>query len=98
MALNAYVTSRDRLVSLQQYVESSDSTREAYAKQFSLGQRTLLDLLNAENEYFNARLSFLSGQYTEVASVFRVFAEMGQLLAALQIALPAEGSAPSRRR
>ena len=98
MALNAYVTSRDRLVSLQQYVESSDSTREAYAKQFSVGQRTLLDLLNAENEYFNARLSFLSGQYTEVASVFRVFAGMGQLLAALQIALPAEGSAPSGGR
>jgi len=98
MALNAYVTSRDRLVSLQQYVESSDSTREAYAKQFSVGQRTLLDLLNAENEYFNARLSFLSGQYTELTSVFGVFAGMGQLLAALQIALPAEGSAPSGGR
>ena len=98
IALNAYVTTRDRLVSLQQYVESSDSTRAAYAKQFSIGQRTLLDLLNAENEYFNARLSFLSGQYTELASVFGVFAGMGQLLAALQIALPPEGGAPSGGR
>jgi outer membrane protein, adhesin transport system len=92
LAFNAYFTSRDRLISLQQYVESSDATREAYAKQFSIGQRTLLDLLNAENEYFNARLSFLAGQYTELASVFRVFAGMGQLLAALQIALPVEGT------
>jgi len=98
IALNAYVTTRDRLVSLQQYVESSDSTRAAYGKQFSIGQRTLLDLLNAENEYFNARLTFLSGQYTELTSVFGVFAGMGQLLAALQIALPAEGGAPSGGR
>ena len=98
IALNAYITTRDRLVSLRQYVESSDSTRAAYAKQFSIGQRTLLDLLNAENEYFNARLSFLSGQYTELASVFGVFAGMGQLLAALQIALPPEGGAPSGGR
>jgi adhesin transport system outer membrane protein len=98
IALNAYVTTRDRLVSLQQYVESSNSTRAAYAKQFSIGQRTLLDLLNAENEYFNARLSFLSGQYTELASVFGVFAGMGQLLATLQIALPPEGGAPSGGR
>jgi adhesin transport system outer membrane protein len=98
IALNAYVTTRDRLVSLRQYVESSDSTRAAYAKQFSIGQRTLLDLLNAENEYFNARLTFLSGQYTELTSVFGVFAGMGQLLAALQIALPAEGGAPSGGR
>ena len=98
IALNAYITTRDRLVSLRQYVESSDSTRAAYAKQFSIGQRTLLDLLNAENEYFNARLTFLSGQYSELASVFGVFAGMGQLLAALQIALPAEGGAPSGGR
>jgi hypothetical protein len=40
----------------------------------------------------------LSGQYTELASVFGVFAGMGQLLAALQIALPPEGGAPSGGR
>ena len=90
LAFNAYLTARDRLDFLRQYVESSGATREAYAKQFSIGQRTLLDLLNAENEYFSARFSYVSGDYAELASMFRIFAAMGQLLNALQVALPAE--------
>ncbi|WP_244110723.1 TolC family protein, partial [Burkholderia anthina] len=41
-AYNAYVTARDRLVVLKQYVDSSASTREAYLLQFGIGQRSLL--------------------------------------------------------
>jgi len=90
LAFNAYITARDRLVALTQYVEASGATREAYAKQFSIGQRTLLDLLNSENEYFNARIDLLTGQYLELASHFRVFAGMGLLLDTLGIAAPVE--------
>jgi adhesin transport system outer membrane protein len=74
-------------------VNSGEATREAYALQFSVGRRTLLDLLNAENEYYNARITYLSGQYAELASQYRLFAGMGQLLDTLQIALPIEAAA-----
>jgi adhesin transport system outer membrane protein len=87
-AYNANVTARDRLGLLRQYVDASAATRESYAKQFSIGQRTLLDLLNAENEYFNARLAYTTGQYAQLASAFRIFAGMGQLLGQLRISLP----------
>ncbi|MGO4159006.1 TolC family outer membrane protein [Cupriavidus sp. YAF13] len=93
LAFNAYLTSRDRLVVLKQYVSAGAATREAYALQFSIGQRTLLDLLNAENEYYNARIAYLSGQYTEQASLFRLFAGMGQLLDTLHVTLPIEAVA-----
>ncbi len=89
-AYNAYVTARDRLVVLKQYVDSSASTREAYLLQFGIGQRSLLDLLNAENEYYSARIDYISGQYAEVASAYRVFAGMGQLLDTLHVARPAQ--------
>ena len=96
-AYNANVTARERLDLLRQYVDASAATRESYAKQFSIGQRTLLDLLNAENEYFNARLAYSTGQYAQLASAFRIFAGMGQLLSQLRITLPIDAIKVSGR-
>jgi adhesin transport system outer membrane protein len=92
-AFNAYRTARDRTIVLKQYVDSSAATREAYALQFSIGQRSLLDLLNAENEYYVARIDYISGQYAQAASAYRVFAGMGQLLETLHVALPPQAIA-----
>ncbi|WP_011295750.1 TolC family outer membrane protein [Cupriavidus necator] len=90
-AYNAHLTSKDRVVLLGQYVEASDATRVSYGKQFRIGQRSLLDLLNAENEYFSARTAYITAQYTEIASQYRILAGMGLLLATLQVSLPEEG-------
>jgi adhesin transport system outer membrane protein len=90
LAYNANATARDRLGLLEQYVAASAATRESYMKQFSIGQRTLLDLLNAENEYFNARLAYITGQYAQLTSAFQILSSMGQLLSQLEIALPAD--------
>ncbi|MBP0624724.1 TolC family outer membrane protein [Cupriavidus consociatus] len=90
LAYNAYRTAQDRLVSLRQYVQASDATRVSYGRQFRIGQRSLLDLLNAENEYFSARTAYVAGQYTELASQYRILAGMGLLLATLQVAPPSE--------
>jgi adhesin transport system outer membrane protein len=92
LAFNAYLTARERIGMLKQYADSSEATRAAYAEQYRIGQRTLLDLLNAENEYFTARSSYATGQYTALATIYRVFAGMGQLLSALQIGSPAAAS------
>jgi outer membrane protein, adhesin transport system len=92
LAWNGRLSARERLVALRQYVESSDITRDAYLKQFNIGQRTLLDLLISEADYYNARLAYVTGQYTELASAFRIQAGMGQLLKTLQIAMPVEAS------
>ena len=43
----------------QQHVEYSYETVRAYKQQFTLGQRTLLDVLNTENELFEARKSLI---------------------------------------
>ncbi|SOY67482.1 Type I secretion outer membrane protein, TolC/prtF family [Cupriavidus taiwanensis] len=90
LAYNAYRTAQERLASLQQYVQASDATRVAYGRQFRIGQRSLLDLLNAENEYFSARTAYVTGQYTELASQYRILAGMGLLLATLNVAPPSE--------
>ena len=88
LAYNAYATGRDRVPSLARYVKSSDATRAAYAQQFAIGQRTLLDLLDAENEYFTARTTETTGRYIQLSAKYRVLNAMGQLLATLEVKAP----------
>jgi len=85
LAYNAYATARDRLPSLERYVRASDATRVAYAQQFNIGQRTLLDMLDAENEYFTSRTTQLNGQFIELGARYRVLNAMGALLNTLDV-------------
>ena len=88
VAHNAYNTARERLPSLDRYVKSSDATRASYAQQFAIGQRTLLDLLDSENEYFTARTTHATGKYIEISAKYRVLNAMGQLLSTFDIKRP----------
>lgn len=86
LSWNALVSAEERLPSLKQHADASMSTREAYGKQFSIGQRTLLDLLDSENEYYTAASNYVSGQYVEIFARYRVLADLGQLTSVLGVA------------
>jgi adhesin transport system outer membrane protein len=88
VAHNAYTTARERLPQLERYVKASDVTRSAYSQQFAIGQRTLLDLLNAENEYFTARSTYVTGKFIEISSRYRTLNAMGMLLSSFDIKPP----------
>lgn len=85
LAYNANVTARDRMEALERYVASSVATREAYLKQFSIGQRSLLDLLNSEGEVFNARQAYTTGKFALLAGGYRVLAGMGKLVRGMTV-------------
>lgn len=74
----------------QQHVEYSYETVRAYKQQFTLGQRTLLDVLNTENELFEARKSLISTQYDELFAQYRILNATGTLLDSLKVQKPAE--------
>lgn len=59
---------------------SIENAREAYRKQFDIGQRTLLDLLDTENEYFQAKRALANTQYDIQAAYARTYAGQGELL------------------
>lgn len=88
LAYNAYATARDRLPSLDRYVKSSDATRDAYTKQFDIGQRTLLDLLDSENEFFTARTTYTTARFIEISARYRILNAMGLLLSTLDVKPP----------
>ena len=72
--LKAQMEYRDR------HQKAIESAREAYRKQFDIGQRTLLDLLDTENEYFQARRAFSNTEYDVQAAYARLYASQGELL------------------
>jgi len=96
LAYNAYATARDRIPSLDRYVKSSNATRAAYAQQFAIGQRTLLDLLDSENEYFTARSTEATGRYIQLSAKYRILNAMGQLLASLEVKAPDQAAVAER--
>ena len=96
LSWNTYVSAHERLPNLQQHAESSLATRDAYTKQFSIGQRTLIDLLDTENEYYTSTVEYVNGQYMELFARYRLMADMGHLLASLDVK-PLIESDPTQR-
>jgi len=64
---------------------AQDKTRRAYNDQFDLGQRTLLDLLDSQNEYFDTQRAYISAQADLMISQASTLSNMGLLLAAMDV-------------
>lgn len=64
---------------------AQEKVREAYRKQFDIGQRSLLDLLDTENELFQARRAYASALAEHGIAHARTHAATGTLLAALNL-------------
>lgn len=96
LAYNAFATARERLPQLERYVKASDATREAYNQQFAIGQRTLLDLLDSENEYYTARTQYLTGQFIDYSARYRILNAMGRLLTTLEVTPPEQAMVKAR--
>ncbi|WCE31058.1 TolC family outer membrane protein [Vibrio sp. SCSIO 43137] len=75
---------------LADQVDSAAETVIAYEKQYRIGKRTLLDLLNSENELFEARRAYLTASYDEQYAKYRVLNACGILLDSLLVDMPAE--------
>jgi adhesin transport system outer membrane protein len=90
VAYHALITARARLEALSDGVDAQRATRDIYAQQFDLGQRGLLDLLDAENELFNDRSNLVTATFTETFAVYRVLAVVGAMLDSLEIDRPAQ--------
>ncbi len=84
-AWSSYQYVQEQLEYLQKHVEYSYTTLEAHKKQFTLGRRTLLDLLVTENELFEARKSYVTAEQTALVAHYRIYNAMGVLLSTMRI-------------
>jgi adhesin transport system outer membrane protein len=75
----------DQVVVLDRNMIAQDKTRRAYRDQFDIGQRTLLDLLDSQNEYFDTERAYISAVTDLVVTQASTLANMGLLLASLEV-------------
>jgi len=92
LSWNANQTTRTQLEYFKAHVDSSEQAHSAYEKQFNIGQRTLLDLLDSKNELLTAQIDYANGKTDFLFSVYRILGGTGKLLWALQVPLPDEAS------
>ena len=74
-----------RLEYLKAHVESTEEVLKVYNEQLTLGKRTLLDLLDVQNELLRAKIAYVSGQYVSLLARYRVLTSTGQLLKTMGI-------------
>ncbi|HEU4460103.1 MAG TPA: TolC family outer membrane protein [Methylibium sp.] len=83
----------DQIKLLQINVASIEKARDAYRQQFDIGQRSLLDLLNAENEVYTARRALANAEHDLRIAYARTFAATNGLAGALGLSKLDTGAA-----
>ena len=78
----------------KQHQDSIENARLAYRKQYDIGQRTLLDLLDTENEYFQSRRNFTNAEMDLSTAYARTYAGQGVLLSKLGVTRTDVGDYP----
>ncbi len=76
----------ERLRYLETHRNATDRVRVAYRQQFDIGERNLLDMLDVENEYFEASRAVANAERDLSIAFARTQAGMGNLLQAMDIA------------
>lgn len=86
------VSSGERAKEFSSQAAANGEVVRAYKDQFSLDRRTLLDVLDSQNELFVSRSNTINAEFLEIFSVFRLLALKGQLLSTLGVAQPNEAA------
>ncbi len=80
-----YQTAVEQLALHEESYRYNVQTRDFYMEQFLLGQRTLLDVLDAESEVFNTATQAVTARANIVITSYRLFALAGMLMPELGI-------------
>jgi adhesin transport system outer membrane protein len=85
VAYNELRALEEQMTYLDRHQQSIGRAREAYRRQFDIGQRTLLDMLDTENEYYQARRAYVLAKREHDAAYTRALASMGVLVRTLEL-------------
>jgi outer membrane protein, adhesin transport system len=85
IAFNDRLRINSQLNYLKQHKDSTERARVAYEDQFQIGQRTLLDMLDTQNEFFQAQRAYTNGQVDYAIASARTYAGMGRILPAVGV-------------
>ena len=77
-AYTAWIASKDLIVSTQTAVDAAALSLEGVRAENSVGNRTILDILNAEQELLDAQVQLVTAQRNAYVAGFSLLAAMGR--------------------
>jgi outer membrane protein len=78
---DAWQTARSRVGSLQSQVQANELALDGVRQEALLGSRTVLDVLNAEQELLNSEVSLVRAQHDAIIAAYQVRSAVGALTA-----------------
>jgi len=72
----------------QENVGFAEVAQKGYERQFDLGRRSLLDVLDCQIELFTARRNYIESDYDQREASFRLINATGRLVKALRVDKP----------
>src|SRR6266403_5069372 len=91
-AWNGRTVTATRIAALTRQLDADRKTIAAFQKEYELGQRSLFDLLNAQNQFFNASVSLTSARSLIVFADYQLLAAMGSLTEYLKAPPPVDAA------
>lgn len=85
-------TQQEGVANLEKQVEANQQTVDVYQQQFDIGQRGLLDLLDAANDLFNSKDSLITARVFETFANYRILGAQGELVQYVGAVMPVEGT------
>ncbi|AOO64817.1 TolC family outer membrane protein [Sulfurospirillum halorespirans] len=74
-----YQSTQQRIKLLKEHTDYSKKTLDSYQQEFSIGKRDLINLLDAEGEYYSARQALATAEATLLYAKYRLLDNMGVL-------------------
>ncbi len=88
VAWNNIIKLREQLPFLREHETATSKVRTAYMQQFQIGERSLLDLLDTENELFDSRRALANAEFDLKKAEYRWLALSHQVLPAVAVTQP----------
>ncbi len=85
VAYNNVANYQSQMQWLQRHRDESNAVVKAYADQFDIGRRSLLDVLDSENEAFQANRTYTNAQYDLKVAQLQTLYSTGHLLPTLGV-------------
>lgn len=92
-----YDAARERISLYSKSMQTAQMARNIYYEQYLLGTKGLLDILDADNEYFVAACQYEIANGDYVVAAYRLLALGGELLDRMNIALPEIGTTGAQK-
>lgn len=93
LSWQAQESTKKKIQHLKQRVQFATATANAYTNQWNIGQRKLLDVLDAQAEQIDSNKQLVTAEYDNLYAQYRILNGTGALTSALQLKSPKEGIA-----